>query len=242
MIEIAKPVHFYQQFASSTHDWMGTDSKELFEKNCAIPSQRSRLEHLNWTDSSITYHFNSEGFRDEEFDSRPAGIALGCSHTQGIGVDLPHCWPVQLGQLLNQKIWNLGIGGAALDTCYRILEYWIQHLDVKFVTCLVPDISRYELYYENNWNNITSFMTIPTWLEPYQKNWIVCEENGQLNQRKNLLAMQQICNCHGVPLFYITNPFDTWTSPGDGRDLMHYGPVFQKYLANKMHELIKGKI
>jgi len=240
--QIVKPNQFYQQFAGSTHDWMSTDSKELFEKNCANFSQRSRLEQFGWlTCPPITYQFNSEGFRDEEFDSRPAGIALGCSHTQGIGTHVESTWPVQLGQLLEKKIWNLGVGGAALDTCYRLLEYWIQHLEVEFVVCMVPEISRFEIF-NYYWKTVLPSESTVEWAESYQKNWILFEENSKLNQRKNLRAMQQICDQHHVPFFYDLEPFKNWNDNSNARDLLHYGKNYHQLFARKMHEQIKGKI
>ena len=127
------PSHFNQQFASTTQLWNGTDSENNFKKNCAVPESRQILEESGWlVPESLTYKFNSEGFRDDEFDQQPAGLAIGCSHTQGVGIKNEHTWPSQLQSMMGQKIWNLGVGGAALDTCYRLLEYWINHLNVKF--------------------------------------------------------------------------------------------------------------
>ena len=240
--QIVKPNQFYQIFAGQTLEWCSTDSKELFEKNCNNLNQRNRLEQFGWlTCAPIIYQFNSEGFRDEEFDSGPAGIALGCSHTQGIGTHVESTWPAQLGQLLNKKIWNLGVGGGALDTCYRMLEYWIQHLEVKFVVCQVPDLSRFEVF-DHHWTTILPSETGVEWMESYRKKWIIFEENSKLNQRKNLRAMQQICDQHRVPFFYDLEPFKNCNDNSNARDLLHHGKNYHQLLAKKMHEQIKGKI
>ena len=118
------PRHFNRHFASTTQFWTGSDSQERFDANCRIEKHYKKLKELGWLDDrALTYQYNSEGFRDSEFDQQPAGIALGCSHTEGVGIHAEHAWPRQLQNLLGQKIWNLGVGGAALDTCYRLLEY-----------------------------------------------------------------------------------------------------------------------
>jgi len=245
MLSTTKPGHFNQEFAGTTQAWSGTDSESRFKQNCDNSELCLQLMNLGWTGgnaTTVSYRYNREGFRDEEFDRTPAGIALGCSHTQGIGVDKQSTWPVQLSQLLDKKVWNLGIQGAALDTCFRVLEYWIQHLDAEFVVCCVPGITRYEVF-RQGWQNVLPAMpTYPDWLEQYQKNWITFEENSEINQRKNLLAIQQICDLHHVPFFYDVTGHNLWPDAGHGRDLIHCGRRGHAWFANKMHELMKGKI
>jgi hypothetical protein len=167
---------------------------------------------------------------------------LGCSHTQGVGIHAGHAWPQQLQNLSGQKIWNLGVGGAALDTCYRLLEYWIEHLNVEFVVCAVPGISRYELFANNNWSTILpSEHTWPNmpWLSEYHKNYLSYDQNSEVNRRKNLQAMQYICDKHGV-LFY----HDMMEDFGDAalaRDLLHSGPGAHEKLANKFLQVIRSQ-
>lgn len=236
------PTHFYQQFASTTQFWNGTDSEENFKANCAIEENYKKLNDLGWLEPNmITYKYNSQGFRDDEFDQQTAGIALGCSHTQGVGIHAAHAWPGQLQRILGQKIWNLGVGGAALDTCYRLLEYWIKNLNVKFVVCAVPFISRYEVF-NNNWSNILPSMPLEInnldWLVGYQKNYLLYDQNGELNQRKNIQVMQYICDKHGVPFYY--DLMKGFVDEKLARDLQHCGADTQERLANKFFNIIKG--
>jgi len=236
------PTHFNQKFASTTQLWSGSDSDELFKKNCAIEENYKKLNDLGWLDGKVlTYQYNSQGFRDEEFDQQPAGIALGCSHTQGVGIHAEHAWPQQLQNLLGQKVWNLGSGGAALDTCYRLLEYWIEHLNAKFVICIVPGISRYEVF-NGNWSNIIPSMPLEThnlnWLVGYQKNYLLYDQNSELNRRKNIQAMQHICDKHGVPFYY--DWAEGTLSGALARDLQHHGAEAQEKLANKFFNIIQG--
>jgi hypothetical protein len=236
------PTHFYQQFASTTQLWNATDSEESFKENCAIEENYKKLKDLGWLEPNvITYKYNSQGFRDHEFDQQPAGIALGCSHTQGVGIPAEHAWPNQLQRMLGQKIWNLGVGAAALDTCYRLLEYWIENLNVKFVVCAVPPISRYELF-NSKWINILPSMPLEKhnldWLVGYQKYYLMYDQNSELNQRKNLQVMQYICGKHGVPLYY--DLMKGFVNEKLARDLMHCGIDTQKKLANKFFNIIQG--
>ena len=236
------PTHFNQQFASTTQFWNGPDSEENFKTNCSIKENYKKLKDLGWLEANVlTYKYNSHGFRDDEFDQQAAGIALGCSHTLGTGIHVEHTWSRQLQKLLSTKIWNLGVGGAALDTCYRLLEYWIEHLNVKFVVCAVPGISRYEIFANNNWSTILpselSWYNM-LWLADYQKNYLSYDQNGEFNRRKNLQAMQYICDQHAVPFYY-----DLLEDFGDGtwaRDLLHCGTSANEKLANKFLQTIRS--
>jgi hypothetical protein len=235
------PTHFNQRFASTTQLWSGSDSDKLFKENCAIEKNYKKLKDLGWLDGKVlTYQYNSQGFRDEEFDQQPAGIALGCSHTEGVGIHAEHAWPQQLQNLLGQKVWNLGSGGAALDTCYRLLEYWIEHLNVKFVVCAVPSISRYEVF-NSNWSNIlpsTPLEINMSWLTGYQKNYLSYDQNSELNRRKNIQAMQHICDKHSVPFYYDWS--EDILSGALARDLQHHGAEAQEKIAKKFFNTIKG--
>lgn len=232
------PTHYNRQFASTTQLWNGTDSEKNFKKNCAIPESYKILEANGWlAPESLTYKFNSEGFRDDEFDQQPSGLAIGCSHTQGVGVKLEHTWPSQLQTMLEQKIWNLGVGGSALDTCYRFLEYWIQHLNVKFVICVVPGISRYEMYTDNNWTNFLPTSEIRPYLEGYHKEYLTYDQNSIMNRQKNLYAMKYICHLHNVPFYY--DLLEDFENHADARDLQHAGASSYRKLAYKFFNNIK---
>jgi hypothetical protein len=236
------PTHFYQQFASTTRLWDATDSEENFKANCAVEENYNKLKDLGWLEPNvITYKYNSQGFRDDEFDQQPAGIALGCSHTMGTGIRIEHTWPSQLQNLLGQKIWNLGSGGAALDTCYRLLEYWIENLNVKFVVCAVPNISRYEVF-NSKWLNILPSMPLDIkgfdFLRDYQKNYLLYDQNSEINQRKNLQVMQYICHKKDVPFYY--DLMKGFVDAKLARDLLHCGIDTQEKLANKFFNIIQG--
>jgi len=239
------PYHINQIYASTTQKWSGHgDTEQNFKTNCADKTTYERLKNLGWIGTDIIYKFNSEGFRDDEFDQQPAGLALGCSLTQGIGIHADDTWPKQLEKMLGQKIWNLGSGGAALDTCYRFLEYWIEHLNIQFVACAVPSISRYEIFAatSSNWLSILPQCDVPHWLKKYQQQYLLHDQNSELNRRKNLSAMQNICNKHNVPFYY--NLFDNFWDIGNARDLMHCGSSANYNLAKEFVNTIntQGKI
>jgi hypothetical protein len=245
MTNQAIPGHCDQQYASTTQLWHRSDSESRYKQNCSDPERLRRLQRHGWYEChDLVYSFNSQGFRDDEFDQRPAALALGCSFTQGEGIKVDQCWPRQLGNLLQKKVWNLGIGGTSLDTCYRLLEYWINHLNVDSVFCAVPPINRYEVCH-NGWQSFVPMdqggAEVPDWLKGYHKNYLSCDPNSQLNRSKNIRAMRDICTQHNVPFYfdYLDNYF-AFPSSVSARDLMHQGPPHMVKLAEDFFAQVNG--
>lgn len=241
------PEHFATKYAGQTMAWCGYDSQELFEKNIQDPSKKEKLEESGWLDTPIEYRFNSQGFRCEEFDDRPAGIALGCSITAGVALDAYDTWPSLLSRKLNTHIWNLGVPSGAMTTCFRMLDHYIDVLKPKFVVLLAPSKFRFEFMMADQQHCI--FM--PNGLqhqEKFAREWFFNDANSDLDSRKNMLAMQQICSTRSVPFY-------SWPSDGElfkqatrrnillrgpqriiARDLLHPGGEKHRILSDLMYK------
>jgi hypothetical protein len=237
-------LHYNYAERNTVVNWNGTDTQKLFEKNCADVHARTTLQRLGWLDPNcITYKFNSFGFRDEEFDSRVCGLALGCSHTQGVGLPESSTWPRLLSQLTDVHVWNLGVGGSSIDTAFRLLDRWIEILNPKFVVCCLPDENRVEIFDHTNPVSIIPANT-PFQLLPFYKVWVTQKANSVLLKRKNLLAMQQLCDRARIPLRYLDyQELNTVDSSHDGvdsaRDLLHFGRGQHLVFAQKMYKLLQ---
>jgi hypothetical protein len=221
------------------------------------------LERSGWLEPQppITYSYNSHGFRDEELDDRPCGMALGCSFTEGIGVRQEHTWPWVLGETVDHKVWNLGIGGTGIDTCYRVMEFWIPLLKPRFVAMLDPPIPRIEICGANGkfttlittgWEN--SDVTGPNDL--FMRNWFAQDFNWLIQHRKHVLAMRMLAQDHGIPFVHLYNgPIcqpdpdyqqlpEFFPDPKFGildraRDLAHAGPKTLALTAQKLHQQLQ---
>ena len=83
-----------------------------------------------YADRSVEYKVNSQGYRDDEFKwlnprgNDPYSIAIGCSHTWGIGLREDEIWLSYFKSIFCEphKIWNLGLPGGSNDKIYRILH------------------------------------------------------------------------------------------------------------------------
>ena len=125
-------------FAGKTSTWCPSDTEVRFDQNMADPKQRALMEEYGWTRENVSYTFNAEGFRAEEFTDgvNDSVLFLGCSHTVGIGVDLESSWAYKVAHSLGLRRYNLGIGAGSADTCFRLAHHWIPLLRPKYVMML----------------------------------------------------------------------------------------------------------
>ena len=89
-------------------EYSGIDSPD----HCYDPVHFQNYPH------SISYHYNSRGFRDAEWpqDQRQLQQAIWCvgdSFTVGLGLALPDIWPQLLSKQANQRTINVSMDGAS---------------------------------------------------------------------------------------------------------------------------------
>lgn len=243
-MSITKPIHpLFSVRAGKSFKYFSTDTEELWQSN--LLNNSNKLSEFGWiSDPDIEYKFNSEGFRDDEFDNRPCGLAFGCSFTEGIGLHTDQTYPRQLSKILGTHVWNLGITGTSLDTVFRFSEYWIQQLRPKFVVSHLPSSYRYELF-----NRCQQWDQIGLWeVEiasddkkhriPYIKEYFLNDENSAMNVRKNLLAIQQLCWSYSIPFYYTHDDQSQYRDNG-ARDLLHHSSKFTKQIAINLANMIQ---
>lgn len=232
-------LHVNSVHAGKTVKWSGTDNFELFSQHMSNPKTAEQLRSLGFDDPNcIDYTFNSHGFRTREFTDEPAGIALGCSFTAGIGVPEKDTWPAILSSMMNFPIYNLGVGGSSLDTAFRLLDFYIDRLNVKFVTLCITEKRRFEVFDNRFPISIHHSSLGPAFIMPYLKHRIATDSrDADINVRKNMLAIQYLCDRRGIPLISLNLlefEFDK-----SARDLAHAGPRAQKMFATKMYNKVK---
>ena len=231
-------IHSNYIYKGKTQYWKGTDSKALFDQNCSNPEKKEMLQRLGWLDTdTISYVYNSFGFRDEEFDGRVNGIALGCSQTEGIGLPEFYTWPRVLSRLTDTYIWNLGVGASSIDTAFRLLYHWLPKLKPNFVVLCAPMMTRVEVFDSTEPISILpQALTHIKHLQDYYKVWAANEYNAIVLKRKNLLAMQQLCHQADIPFRYLDHML--FRGPGQARDLQHHGVNENHEFAQQMYNLL----
>jgi hypothetical protein len=213
------------------------DRPELFREHLKDPIKAQKLESLGFLQPDcISYIYNKLGFRAEEFDDRPAGIALGCSFTEGVGIPLEATWPAQLSKMLGQHVWNLGVGGSSADTAYNLLEHYIDQLNTKFVVMCVPPRDRFEFFRGLEPIRVLGNIEPPNLYKTFFMEWFATEENSLTNRQKNILAIQQLCAQREIPLYYLL--VEELIYDGKARDLAHAGVESNQDFAKKMYQLM----
>ena len=211
------------------HQWWPTDTEESFNRMMQDPVHRAYFQEKEWDKpETISYKLNSNGFRSEEFDPRADNlVALGCSFTMGIGLPYSDLWPSRVAQALNLKACNFGWGGASSDQCFRLAEYWIPHLTPKLVVLLNHPRGRMEVVINQKTGETDTVMPMDNHPDPFVKKWLSADENQRLNNLKNRLAIEAICNQLNIP--FLAYEADTWMSRSReeaeyARDHLHAGP------------------
>ncbi len=234
--------------------WSGYDDLDNWRCNISNAETLEQLRTWGWYPFvDIEYRYNSQGFRDEEFRDTECGIALGCSFTEGVGVAADQTWPSRLQSILGVKIWNLGIGGTGIATCYRAMDHFITRLRPKFVAMLDPPIARIEICRADSgfthllnigWEH--SDATSPQ--DQFIRHWFAQDFNWIHQHRVYVSAMQHLAQQHGVKFVHLYNgpicqPDPEYKEPENlivdrGRDLAHAGPETLGRTAKIMADLL----
>jgi hypothetical protein len=100
----------------------GSDSEELYIKNL-----KNKPNDWYYRTNQIRYIRNSNGHRCREIkDINLSNYILyaGCSHTEGIGLELEKTYPYLLSKSLSCDYYNLGVGGSGIDVLLHNLIVW----------------------------------------------------------------------------------------------------------------------
>jgi hypothetical protein len=228
---------------SVTFQWWPTDTEARFNEMMQDPIHRAYFQEKGWDKpDGISYHFNNQGFRaqsiDDNFDPQNDNlVALGCSFTMGIGLPYKDLWPTRLAQALNLKACNFGQGGGSSDRCFRLAEYWVPHLKPKLVVLLNPPRGRMEVVINQDTREPEGIMPMDDHPDAFVKKWMSVDENQRLNNLKNSLAIEAMCNRLGIP--FLPYEADTWMSRSReeaeyARDYFHAGPEGHKSFTERI--------
>jgi hypothetical protein len=212
------PIIFVQSKSNKTLKFTQTDSEENFIKNKEIYGKE-----WYYYNKDIEYKYNSWGYRTKEFSELNDDyiLVLGCSFTEGIGLDYDDIWATKLGKKLNLDVFNLGIGGSGSDiTGYNTILFH----NFVLTNNKLPKYVIYQWTFENRtsymFNNESNLIDIETFSISYPKdaypknykkyndwyNHSFIDNGGELLKQSNLYSM--LCNnlwkSMGIPVYHWT--------------------------------------
>lgn len=227
--------HVWVPYANQTLLWLPSDTEELYNLN--FKEKYELLQRFGWVDKSISYKFNSLGFRSEEFTESGQAMFLGCSHTAGVGLPIECTWPYYISTALNLRCYNLAIGGSSNDLAFRLAYFYIEKINPKIVFFLSPESSRIEVITDRDILSVAPGY-IDANVRSFYKLYTSNEVNLVLNQRKNILALQSLCNNRNIKFVCVDNLHELDHRRDLARDLMHNGPDANFDLAQHFLRLV----
>lgn len=142
------------------------------------------------------YTYNEYGFRGDSVKEKIDLFAVGCSHTEGIGVNDNETWPFYTASLLKVKHINAGFTGRSNDYIARMVCTYVQEFKPAIVAVMYTYSHRREYW--------TEFGPQPYAVHPwgyfddYPEKWnafteLCSDESNKQNFLKNHLMIEMAC-------------------------------------------------
>jgi hypothetical protein len=124
---------FYQGFfgndATLTVDFVGSDHEGRFKENL-----NTQPDDWYYRTRKITYSYNSLGHRCKDvkdIDLDNYLLFAGCSHAEGIGLELEKTYSYRVAEMLGCDYYNLALGGSGIDLMTHNLTMWNNYVPKK---------------------------------------------------------------------------------------------------------------
>lgn len=98
------------------------------------------------TTDSNTYTYNEYGFRGDSVYSKIDLLAVGCSHTEGIGVNDNETWPYYTAKALKVNHINAGFTGRSNDYIARTVCTYVRQFKPSIVAVMYTYSNRREYW------------------------------------------------------------------------------------------------
>jgi hypothetical protein len=237
-------------YGPSEHNelFSGSDSEELFNKQLKLKSH-----DWYYRTNQIRYIRNSNGHRCKEIkdiDLNNYILYAGCSHTEGIGLELENTYPYVLSKSLDCSYYNLGVGGSGIDVLLHNLIVWFGTVKQKPKAVVIqwPFWARYTRFTKEP-NNATLQSTYIITVSGTKDPVLMEGEGVHFFKTIEHLARIKIKHMIDVPIInvglsyypsFITDDFVIFDHSDNARDF-HMGIESNKNLASKlyhrMHEI-----
>jgi hypothetical protein len=192
-------------FQNVTQQWSLFDNEENYLKhgNKSIPPE------------SVSYKFNSLGYRCDEFNASNTGqtLFIGCSITMGEGMQYDSTWAYMLHRViqrtdLSQNTFiNMAAAGASWDYIARTLLQSVPILKPKRVLAYLPTISRRELLALDSNEYARPFNWVPSEKTTHPafkacETLAITDEYTKYRYMMNLRTIEMVCRAYNVELIW----------------------------------------
>ena len=130
-------------YPKTIQHWSAGDNEDCYKHNL-----QSQADDWYYRFNEVTYDINKLGHRSknvEDIDLNNYILFTGCSHAEGIGLELEKTFPYLTANDLGTDYYNLALGGSGIDVMTHNLMMWI-HTVKKLPKALIimwPQTTRF---------------------------------------------------------------------------------------------------
>jgi hypothetical protein len=190
-------------------DFSGSDSKELYHENL-------KLQPDDWyyRTHSLSYVRNSNGHRCKEItdiDLNNYILFIGCSYTEGIGLELENTYSYLLSKKLECDYYNLALGETGIDVINYNIVTWFSKIKQppKLLIVQWPNRTRATVCQSDEWHNYGMWSTTNHKLKNEIRNFFISGEDIGFFKTKKILTKQIIYNIATCPIIEASTDYST---------------------------------
>ena len=186
-----------------------SDSKELFEHNLKIKS-----DDWYYRTHEVSYKFNSNGHRCKEIkdiDLDNYILFIGCSHTEGVGLELEKTYPYLFAQKMQCDYYSLAVSGSGVDVLNYNIVTWFGKVKKlpKLLVIQWPNFLRMtlETYPKEQYDSV-EYTTHGMWSSADKRisEFLVLGDRINFFKTTRTLTKNIIHNIANCPIVYIGHP------------------------------------
>lgn len=224
--------------------WRLPDTEELFDHHMSKKDTKRQLKLAGWTKDNISYRFNNYGFRtDDDFDvknPKSGNFFLGCSITEGTGLNVEDTWGFKINQKLGGVFYNFGQSGTGLDTQYRLFKTWAPIIKPKRAFTLGSFEPRREFFTKDR------ILKVNLWDEECQSfiKYIESDNEIIISYKRTFDAIKMVAFENNIELYsptsdIISAAFNANMNCSRARDIQHPGPIFHDSLVENFDKWVR---
>lgn len=226
---------FIGNYPSVTVNFTGGDRKESYLNNLA-----SQPDNWYYRNKEIVYQYNSFGHRCNEIEQIDLDNYLlfaGCSHTEGVGLELEKTFPYLVSNQLGMDYYNLAVGGTGIDVITHNLIMWLHNVK-KLPKALIiqwPSSERFLLTDGNELKFFNGTSDDDSILRFIDSGMEINYFNSVKNLSKKLLMTLYDCKLINVEFQSFNDDIDANLVRKDfARDLSHAGILSNQIVADEI--------
>lgn len=198
----------------------------------------------------VIHRYNSNGHRSkqvEDLDIDNYILYLGCSHTEGVGLEPEEIYTHHVSKQLDMDYYNMGVGGSGCDVMFYNLMTWLfkyKHKP-KLIVLQWSFPLRYARFHDDN--DPTHIQTEGSWSSHAHIQFSILGERIGYFPLRNQLYLN-VTKQLGIPIVHVSFPeymnkilknYIEVKELDKARDNQHLGPISHSDLATRIVSHIK---